>query len=84
MKELKRDMGKVLVIVSDLAVGQKRLEKKVDALEQRVGGLEHRVGGLEQKTEILISAVTESLRWNKDQDKRLDRIDTHLGLPSLI
>lgn len=90
LHELQKDMGKVLTIVSDLAVGQKRLEERMVGVEGRLTGVEGRLEHLEndmsevkEKLDQVIEHSTMNYEKNKFQDKRLDRIETHLGLPCL-
>ncbi len=55
---MSNELGKILEIVSDLAVGQKRIEKRLDGIELRLDAVELRLGNLEVRLDSVESRLT--------------------------
>lgn len=85
------EIGKVLEIVSDLAVGQKRIEKRLDALESDMGIVKTKVTRLEsdmvevkEKLDQVVDHSVMNYDMNKHQNQRLDRLEKTTGLSPLV
>ncbi len=81
--ELVKNVGKILEIVSGLSTDVTQLKEGQVRLETRMEKLEKRMDGLDVRMDELTNVVTTDLDWNKEQDKRLDRIEINLNVPTV-
>lgn len=77
LHDLGSDMRKVLTIVSDIVIGQKRIEARLQTLESDVSVVK-------EKLDQVIDHSISNYEVNKQQDKRLQRLEQTTNLPSLV
>lgn len=97
MGVLQKDMGRVLEILSEVSSRQnsmktrlESMEGRLDSIDGKLGSMDGRLGTLEkdhveikQKLYLVVEHSMENMHMNARQDKRLDRLEKHIGLPQL-
>ncbi|PWU23405.1 hypothetical protein C5B42_03170 [Candidatus Cerribacteria bacterium 'Amazon FNV 2010 28 9'] len=90
LDELGKDVGKILEIVSTLVEDNKTMKKDISGMKEDILGMKEDIATMQEdistmqiKLDTVISHSMENTNWNKEQDKRLDRVDHHLHLPAL-
>lgn len=80
---LKEDVSVLKEDVSVLKADVSVLKEDVSVLKEDMSDMKQEVVLIHGKIDDLTEHVKETIRWNSEQDKRLDRTETHLHLPRM-
>lgn len=79
------EVGTVKEKLTELEMGQNGIKREVDGMKGKIGGLREEVNDLREETsdklDKILGVVSQRL---STQDKKIKRIENHLGMPALV